>query len=170
MKTYIILLRGVNVSGKNIILMQDLRNLLSKIGFQNVQTYIQSGNIILTSEEKKSVIPQKIKDAILANFGFETPVLIRTVDEWEKAIENNPYPIDGEKKVAFTFLNKTPKETSIEVNKAESDEFTIVDDVIYMYYSHSKMNIKSFEKKLHVNATSRNVRTTLKLLELAKKV
>ena len=70
MKKYIILLRGINVSGKNILSMSDLRQILNDLDFQNVQTYIQSGNIILESEVSKVLICEKIKKAILDKFGY----------------------------------------------------------------------------------------------------
>ena len=171
MKTYIILLRGINVSGKNKILMQDLRNVLTSLGFQNVQTYIQSGNIILDSEEKKEYITTRIKEAIFTEFGFTVPLLIRTVKEWEKALANNPYIANDEKKVAFMFLDKKPKEKNISVN-APNDEYEIINDVVHIHctkgFGHSKLTINIFEKKLNVTATTRNFRTTKKLLELAK--
>ena len=170
MKTYIILLRGINVSGKNKILMQDLRDVLISLGFQNVQTYIQSGNVILNSEEKKECITSKIKEAIITEFGFTVPVLIRTVKEWKKALVNNPFYDKEEKKVAFVFLNQIPKETAIEI-KGNTDKFSIVKDVVYIYckegFARTKLTNKIFEKKLNVTATTRNFRTTKKLLELA---
>lgn len=171
MNRYIVLLRGINVSGKNKLPMADLRELLNDLGFQNVQTYIQSGNIILDSDERKSIVCDKVKEGIANKFGYNVPVIARTIKEWEKAIVNNPYPIDNPKVLHFVFLSDKPSNTSIEVPKAEGDYYEIIDDVVYLYtlggYGNSKMNINVFEKKLKVEATSRNLRTTMKLLELA---
>lgn len=171
-EAFIILLRGINVSGKNKLPMADLRKLLKDVGFQNVQTYIQSGNIILNTDENKVTVCNKIKEAIKEKFGYDVPVLARTIDEWKKIIDNNPYrKREANKKMYFTFLNATPKETKIEVNKAQGDEFKIVNDVVYLYceggYGKTKLSNNLFEKKLKVTATTRNLRTTLKLLELA---
>ena len=161
MKKYIILLRGINVSGKNKIQMAALRLLLNELNFQNVQTYIQSGNILLDSEEDSMAVCQKIKKGIRNSFGFDVPVLARTVKEWSHVIENYPFPIENEKIVAFTFLNMASKETGIR----------IVNDVVYLYcptgFARTKLTNNSIEKKLNVIATTRNLRTTLKLLELA---
>lgn len=170
--TFIILLRGINVSGKNKLPMADLRKLLKDVGFQNVQTYIQSGNIILNTNEDKVTVCNKIKEVIKEKFGYNVPVLARTIAEWKKAIDNNPYTKRKEdKKMYFTFLNATPKETKIEVNKAQGDEFKMINDVVYLYceggYGKTKLSNNLFEKKLNVTATTRNLRTTLKLLELA---
>lgn len=151
--------------------MQDLRELLSNLGFQNIQTYIQSGNIILSSKEDKSAIILKIEENIFSNFGYNVPVLIRTIDEWKKAIDANPYANKDPKRMCFTFLNDIPTKTTFEVNGIKEDEFTIIDDVVYIYapsgFGKTKLTNNLFERKLNVTATSRNFRTTLKLLELS---
>lgn len=173
MNTFIVILRGINVSGKNKLPMQELRELLSTLGFQAIQTYIQSGNIILRSDVARNTIVTQIQTAIKEQYGYDVPVLIRTVEEWEKAIANNPYPIDNHKVLHFTFLSEVPMSTEITVNAAEGDHYTIIDDVVYIYalggYGKSKLSNNLFEKKLKVTATTRNYKTTMKLLELAKK-
>ena len=171
MKKYIILLRGINVSGKNILPMSDLRQILNDLDFQNVQTYIQSGNIILESEVSKVLICEKIKKAILDKFGYEIPVIGRTIGEWEKAIEEYPFSTANEKIVAFTFLDRIIGSNEIEINNQGADEFKLNKEVVYVYcpngFGKSKIKNNVFEKKLQVNATTRNLRTALKLLELA---
>jgi uncharacterized protein (DUF1697 family) len=172
MKTYIVILRGINVSGKNILPMAALRELLTKLKFENVQTYIQSGNIVLNSENSKEEIIEKVKNGITSKFGYDIPVLARTISEWEKAIANNPYPTENHKIVSFTFLSVIPKETTIEVNITNDDVYSVVNDMVYMYcpdgFGSTKLTNNLFEKKLKVIATSRNFRTTMKLLEMAK--
>jgi uncharacterized protein (DUF1697 family) len=152
--------------------MADLRDLLNELDFENVQTYIQSGNIILESDIEKDEICNKIKNGIQEKFGFDVPVLTRTVLEWQKAIENYPFSLENEKIVAFTFLNKPTKETSIEVKNITEDKYQISDDVVYLNcptgFGRTKLTNNIFEKKLNVIATTRNLRTTLKLLELSK--
>ncbi|MFK8060614.1 MAG: DUF1697 domain-containing protein [Polaribacter sp.] len=172
MKKYIVLLRGINVTGKNKIPMADLRELLSDLEFQNMQTYIQSGNIILDTELEKKEVCSKIKNGIQDKFGFDVPVLARTVQEWQKAIENYPFSTENEKIVAFTFLNKTTKETNIEVRNIGEDQYKIDNNLVYLNcpsgFGKTKLTNNIIEKKLNVIATTRNLRTTLKLLELAK--
>ncbi|WP_369047793.1 DUF1697 domain-containing protein [Tenacibaculum sp. UWU-22] len=171
MKRYIVILRGVNVSGKNKLSMAELRDVLNKLGFQNVQTYIQSGNIILDSKETKEVVCQKIKEAIAYKFGHEIAVLARTPQEWQKTLENYPFSQENEKIVAFVFLDKITKETVIEVKGVKEDKYKIVDDVVYLYcpssFANTKLTNNTIEKKLNVIATTRNLKTTKKLLELA---
>jgi len=151
--------------------MQDLRALLSDLGYQNVQTYIQSGNIILDAEKEKAIVEREIKDGIKAKFGYDVPVIARTVEGIEKAIQGNPYLVENEKVIAVIYLSDAVTKTSIEVNKDVDDQFTILKDVVYIYcpngFGRSKLTINVFEKKLNVTATSRNWRTTKKLLELA---
>jgi uncharacterized protein (DUF1697 family) len=172
MNKYIVLLRGINVSGKNKLPMQELRDLLNELGYQNVQTYIQSGNIILETVEKKTEIIQKIKKGIADTFGYNVPVIVKTVNEWEKAIAKYPFSIENPKIVAFVFLNQSTTETVIEIKGIQDDEYQIENDLVYIYcpngFGRSKLTINVFEKKLNVIATSRNYNTTKKLLELAE--
>lgn len=173
MKKYIVLLRGINVSGKNKLPMAELRVLLNDLGFQNVQTYIQSGNIILDSDEGKSVICNKIKAGIQDKFEYDVPVIARTITEWKKLISNYPFLTDNTKIVAFVFLNKKVYETKIEVKGINDDEYLIDKDMVYIYclsgFVKTKISNNLFERKLNVTATTRNYNTTLKLLELATK-
>jgi uncharacterized protein (DUF1697 family) len=174
MKRYIVLLRGINVSGKNKLPMAELRQILTNLGFQNIQTYIQSGNILVDAEDSKPKVAKKIKEAIALKYDYEVPVIVRTVKEWQKIIGNNPYTErEEQKKMYFTFLKNKAKETTIEINKAPGDEFTIIDDVVYLYceggYGNTKLSNNLFEKKLKTKATTRNYNTTIKLLEMAKK-
>ena len=173
MKKFIVLLRGINVSGKNKLPMADLRELLISLQFQNVQTYIQSGNIILESNLSKTEICELINQGIKTKFDYDVPVLAKTIPEWEKAIEKYPYPTENEKIVAFTFLDKKTEITTIEIKNIGEDLFKIENDLVYIYcpngFGKSKITNNLFEKKLKITATTRNLRTTLKLLELANK-
>jgi len=170
--TYIVLLRGINVSGKNKIPMADLRDLLNSLQFQNVQTYIQSGNIILESDKSKTAIGEIIKEGILSKFGFDIPIIVRTTPEWQKAIENYPFSLENEKIVAFTFLDRKSEIKEIEINNIGEDQYKINGDVVYLScpstFAKTKISNNLLEKKLQVIATTRNLRTTLKLLELAQ--
>ena len=153
--------------------MIELRSLLNELGFQNVQTYIQSGNIILESDKSKSEICEIIKEGVKAKFDYDVPVIIRTIPEWKKAIENYPFPLENEKIVGFTFLDRKSEITEIEINNLGEDQFKIENYVVYFYcpngFGKSKITNNLFERKLKVTATTRNLRTTLKLLELSEK-
>ncbi len=172
MKKYIVLLRGINVSGRNKIPMAELRDLLNNLGFKNVQTYIQSGNIILESIEGKSITCKKIKEGIQTTFGLDIPVIARTIPEWKKVIAKYPFPTDNTKIVAFVFLNRKVYETKIEVKDSSNDKYLIDNDMVYIYcetgFAKTKLSNNLFERKLNVTATTRNYNTILKLLELSK--
>ena len=171
MKTYIVLLRGINVSGKNKLPMAELREILNELGFQSVQTYIQSGNIVLESTETKEKICKKIRIGIHEKYGYDVPVLARTPKEWEKAIKAYPFSIENEKIVAFTFLDKVSREVKIEVKGIKEDQYKIDRDVVYLYcpsgFGKTKLTNNVLEKKLDAIATTRNYKTTIKLLEMA---
>ncbi|WP_272150321.1 DUF1697 domain-containing protein [Tenacibaculum aiptasiae] len=168
---YIVLLRGINVSGKNKIPMVELRELLNSLDFKNVQTYIQSGNIILESEETKETISKKVKQGIHEKYEYDVPVIVRTVSEWEKAIKGYPFSIENEKIVAFSFLNTVSNQIEIEVKGIKEDQYKIDKDVVYLHcpsgFGKTKLTNNILEKKLDVIATTRNYKTTVKLLEMA---
>ncbi|CAM1348985.1 DUF1697 domain-containing protein [Tenacibaculum halocynthiae] len=173
MRRYIVLLRGINVSGKNKIPMAELRELLNNLKFKNVQTYIQSGNVILDSDDSKEVICQKIEKEITSKYGYKVPVFARNQEEWKKAITAYPFSLENEKIVAFSFLNKKPASTEIEVKGIKDDKYKVDGDVVYLNcvsgFGKTKLTNNSIEKKLNVVATTRNYKTTVKLLELATK-
>ena len=172
MKKYIVLLRGINVSGKNKIPMVTLRELLNDLEFQNVQTYIQSGNIILTSEQSKLEVSKRIKKGILKKFDLDIHVIVKTALELNEIVKNYPFSLENEKIVAFTFLDKISDKETIEVKNIGEDLYKIVKDVVYLNcksgFGKTKFTNNVLEKKLNVNATTRNLKTTLKLAELAK--
>lgn len=179
MTKYIALLRGINVSGQKKIKMVDLKKLLSKSSLKNIQTYIQSGNIIFESENKnQQELAQEISTLIYKEYNFEVPVMIKCIDEWEKILNNNPFLQDKTidiKQLSVTFLDETPSNENIDlINKIDfsPDTFILNDTVIYSCYPNgigrSKMTNNMFEKKLKTIATSRNWNTVNKLYSLSK--
>jgi len=175
---YIALLRGINVSGHKKILMADLRELLSKNGLKNVQTYIQSGNVIFESDENPTELSKKISTYIYSKYNFEVPVLITKAAKFEFALKNNPYiKEDSEvdtKKLYVTFLSDTPtKERAVALLELDfsPDRFILLGDLIYSLFSNgagrSKMTLNVFEKRLKVSATSRNWNSVNKLFLLS---
>ena len=117
MSMYIAMLRGVNVSGQKKILMAEIVSHLQELNFENIQTYIQSGNIIF---EKKGATVEGLKpditDNIMDKYGFEVPVLIKTPEEIEYVLNNNPFINEHNKELKrlyVTFLAKSPPEQNI---------------------------------------------------------
>ena len=91
MTIYIALLRGINVGGKNIIKMSDLKRVFEGIGLYEVQTYIQSGNVLFKSNEEEEALRMKIEHEIAKVFGFSVPVILRTATELKQIIRNCPF-------------------------------------------------------------------------------
>jgi len=176
MKTYIVLLRGVNVSGKNIVKMAVLKAILIDNDFKNVTTYIQSGNIILSSDLGKDVVVTKVQQLINDHFQLQIAVFCLDLQEMEVALKNNPFTENIEpNKLFFTFLNEEPAAdllADLEKIDFATDQFKVIDKVLYFYLpngmSNSKLNNNFFEKKLKVTATGRNLNTIHKLIDLAK--
>ena len=178
MKTYIVLLRGINVSGQKKIKMAELRKSLEALSAEEVQTYIQSGNIIMkTDDYDEKSLAEAVHQIILKDFGFVVPTLAVDVEAWKEVVNNNPYLTDENLeggRLYVTFLSDQPSQECINETNAfdcSPDEFTIVGKVIYLNcitgYGKTKLDNNRFERKLKVPATTRNWKTTLKMLELA---
>src|SRR6266849_3285037 len=110
MPAYVAMLRGINVSGHKPIKMEDLRAVCSDLGFRDVDTYVQSGNIVLQSSlENPTIISKRIGAKIIESFGFEVSVIVRTSKEMRNVISNNPFlkenGIDSSK-LHVTFLSE----------------------------------------------------------------
>lgn len=175
MTVYITLLRGINVSGQKKIKMEDLRRLFDNLGFESVQSYIQSGNVIFRSTlSDLSVIASKIKHQINQKYGFEVPVLIRTQERLHKIIDNNPFFDKDLSKVSILFLAESP--TIIPTNeiinvKDDLEEFYFSNKEIYLFLpkgaGRTKLTTNFFERKMKTSITARNWRTTTKLQEIA---
>ena len=178
MQRYITLLRGINVSGHKKIKMEDLRRILSYSDFENIETYIQSGNIIFKSSEDSEEISQQISGYIYKEYKFQVPVISKTLSDWTLIIENNPFIKDTKialKSLYVTFLSDFPTEENIEILKSykfDSEKYFIDGTIIYSVYPNgagrTKMTNNFFENKLKVSATSRNWNTVHKLLAIAR--
>lgn len=180
METYISILRGINVSGQKKILMTDLKALYEELGFENVTTYIQSGNVIFTTKKPlpHKDLTRKIEEAIFKKYDFDVPVIIRTGGEMEKVLAANPLleekNIDIEK-LHVTFLEEEPSAERTKLIKDldySPDKFTILGKEVYLFcpngYGTTKLTNTFFENKLRVKATTRNWKTVNQLVVLAK--
>ena len=104
MKTYIALLRGINVGGYRKVPMAELIYILANIWLEGVKTYFQTGNIIFQSDEKKTELERRIQNSILNHFGFEVSVLVRTKQELNSIFENCPLSEDKKSTVILQYL------------------------------------------------------------------
>ncbi len=181
MNTYIALLRGINVSGHKKVKMTDLKTMFEDLGFTSVTTYIQSGNVVFQSKiADTDIISKSIEKGIVTQFGFDVPVLVFTHQTLRSIHRDNPFsePLKNEeiedKKMFFTLLSGEPDSLAIKELTATSydpEEFVITQQVVYFYaangYGRTKLHNNFFEKKLRCNATTRNLKTVIKLLELS---
>jgi uncharacterized protein (DUF1697 family) len=174
--TFIALLRGINVGGKNSLRMKELVFLLEGIGARNIKTYIQSGNVVFRSVEKDfSKLSRKLTAEIKKCRGFEPHVLILPLDAMDEAMAQNPFP-DAESEPSslhLGFLDAAPKNpnlSKLESLKKGSERFRLVGSVFYLHapegIGRSKLAAAS-EKLLGVPMTDRNWRTVCKIRELA---
>tara|TARA_R110002050_G_scaffold133134_7_gene255510 strand:+ start:50827 stop:51408 length:582 start_codon:yes stop_codon:yes gene_type:complete len=181
MTTYIILLRGINVGGHKKVLMSNLRAMLHDLDFKMVRTYIQSGNIVLKSDvDSNTEVSQIIKEGICDTFGYDVPVLARTYIEWKKIMEQSPYEEPNDlktKKWYYVLLQETPKLAlinSLQQEQFNNERFIISHSCVYLCtdqgYGKTKCDNNFFEKKLKVQATTRNHRTMMKLLEMGEQI
>jgi uncharacterized protein (DUF1697 family) len=179
MPRYIALLRGINVSGQKIIKMDKLRSIFESMDYQNVTTYIQSGNVIFDSEEEDpAIVRDRIVSELLSQLSFDIPVVIRTLDDLREVAQQTPHKTvntEANEQRYITFLSHTPTDAAIaklEALQNEVDEFRVKGLTVYLLirknYGESKFNNNFLEKKLGVSATTRNWETVNKLIQLAE--
>ena len=176
MITHLALLRGINVSGHNMMKMEALKTMLENIGFQNVRTYLQSGNVFVDSEEEASKVGFMIKQEIFKVFGHEVPIIVITKKDLELCFENNPYfkekDIDT-KKLYVAFVSTVLKKENIndlKISQFKPDEASIDGNRIFIKYDigagKTRLEGKYIEKKLNVIVTMRNWNTVTNLLAM----
>ncbi|MCW3787274.1 DUF1697 domain-containing protein [Plebeiibacterium sediminum] len=178
---YISILRGINVGGKKVIKMDALRKMYENLGFQNVTTYIQSGNVIFKGDDTEiTQITEKISLQIEKDFGFGVPVIVFTIEDLKEMINQNPFVNDSNKDISHlhvTFLSSeinSANKNGIKGKKQDGEEVCISEKAIYLYcpkgYSKTKLTNTFIENTLGVTATTRNWKTTTKLLQIADQI
>ncbi len=179
MKTYISILRGINVSGQKKIQMAGLKKLYEDLNFKDVTTYIQSGNVIFRVSEKiaEIALSEKIGKKIFEQYGFQVPVILRDSKEMKAVVDQNPFSgkrVIDLSKLHVTFLSKVPRKMladSLLTFQQTIDRFIISGREIYLYcpngYGTTKLSNTFFERKLEVTATTRNWKTVMTLNEIA---
>jgi uncharacterized protein (DUF1697 family) len=177
MATFVALLRGINVGGKSTIPMADLRQVFAGLGYENVQTYIQSGNVIFGSrQDDAELLIRDIEKAIAERFGKDVTVLLRTASQLDDVLTRNPFlgRQDDLTKLLVTFLAAEPDAESpqrLRPPAGETGELAVIGREVYLHvpdgYGRSKISNAFLEKKLGVAATTRNWKSIRKLRDLA---
>jgi uncharacterized protein (DUF1697 family) len=178
MTTYIAILRGINVSGHRIIRMEALRASLAALGFKNIRTYVQSGNVVFETDGPASGLAAKIEKRIVSDFGFDITVLTKTAKELADIVKRNPLLKDkaiDPTKLHVTFLSDDPPKNAPDLLKplvTGGEQFRILGRAVYLYcpngYGNTRLSNPAIEKKLSCGATTRNWNTTKTLLEMAQ--
>lgn len=160
---------------KKKIPMAELRALLTNVGLENVQTYIQSGNVLFqSSETDTSKLALKIQDTITSNFEFEVLVLVLKPEALQQIVDECPFPQQQKENSYFMMLYAAPENHLVEEISRLSypnEAFLITDYCVYFHcsigYGKAKFSNNFFERKLKVTATARNYKTMIKLLSLS---
>jgi uncharacterized protein (DUF1697 family) len=173
MNHYVSMLRGINVGGQKRVSMQMLKETYSSMGFENIETYVQSGNVIFSSETSALNAKEQIEKEIKHVFGFDVLVFIRTGNELGSLVSNQPFKQKDESKLHVTFLSKRPKDIQMDElisARIGAEDFVISGREIYLFcpngYGVTKLSNSFFERKLKVPATTRNWRTVNTLLAM----
>ena len=179
MASYVSLFRGINVGGRKIVPMSELKELHVSLGLGNVATYIQSGNVVFTSDEPNvSLLCRRIGDGFAARFGFHSDVVVRSAVDLEAIVANNPFsnqPTKETRWILVMFLAAHPTSAAEkELMRAYPgpEEFRVVGREMYIYYptgvGRSRLTGTLIEKKLETVGTGRNWNTVLKLQSMCR--
>lgn len=175
--SYIALLRGINIGPHKRIKMEALQRALQELGFEDIRTYIQSGNVVFkTASTDTTRLANKIEKKLLSAFGFPVPVIVRTSAELHQVIQKNSFlkevGIDSSE-LHVTFLSGSPEKIvlkSLDRIAAGADRFNGGGKEIYLHcpngYGETKLSNIALEKVLSVQATTRNWKTVTKLYEM----
>lgn len=176
MSTYIAMLRGINVGGQKMVKMDRLRASFEALGFAQVQTYLQSGNVVFKAGKGSPAdLTDKIEKRILRDFGFPVTVVLRTAAELKETIRDNPFlkekGIDATK-LHVTFLSEAPASVErLASLDSGSDRFRHSGKEVHLHcpdgYGRTKLSNNALEKALSVRATTRNWNTVNRLCEMS---
>jgi uncharacterized protein (DUF1697 family) len=176
MRTHIALLRGINVGGRNKLLMKDLVGLCEDAGCRDVRTYIQSGNVVFAADAElaagiKTELPRRIAD----RFGHRVPTVVRTAEEFRKAAGSHPFVAGATdpKHLHVGFLAEAPSTqaiASLDPARSSVDSFEVIGGEVFFHVpggmARTKLTTDYFDRRLGTVMTVRNWRTVNKLLEM----
>lgn len=175
MAVWFVLLRGVNVGGHNKLKMADFKAALTAAGLQNVQTYIQSGNVVFRSDLDEAGIAALVEKVLNDGFGLMVPVLILSEQKLSGIVEECPFQGDPSRIIlyfCFESVEETFDDAALQKLKLADDEVQVARDVVYFHAPEGIGRSKLAEKMdrlMPVQLTARNIRSARTLLELAEK-
>ncbi|HEY3863712.1 MAG TPA: DUF1697 domain-containing protein [Verrucomicrobiae bacterium] len=176
-RAFIALLRGINVSGRNMIPMIELRALCAKLKWGDVQTYIQSGNVIFTADSSAAMLETELERGIEKRFGFPIPVIVRAAVDWPVYMEGNPFPevTEAEGNRLYLVLSKAPPKPdaakALQERAAHGEHVRQVGGAVWIRFcasaADSKLSPALLDRLTGSTATARNWRTVLKLHQMS---
>lgn len=176
-QTNIALLRGINVGGHKKIPMAELRSLCAEIGWNDVVSYIQSGNLVFSASSATEFLEGQLQAAIEVRFGFSVTVIVRSAEDWRGYIDSNPFPQASEKEANFVMLalsKEVPASGAaqgLRDRAADGERVSQVGNILWVHFAggsaRSKLSPAVVNRLVGSPVTSRNWRTVLKLRELA---
>lgn len=175
MTMYVALLRGINVGGHNTLPMATLRALATDCGFADVATYIQSGNVVFGSRLGAIKVATVLHDAILAECGIDSRVVLRTGPDLAAVVAHNPFLARGADAkllhVLFMYPESTPTLKAVDPQFYAPDRIEVVGSNAYLHtpkgVGQSKLATETTMRKLGIVGTVRNWRTVTTLAEMA---
>ena len=175
MGTYVAFLRGINLGPKNKIAMPALRELAAGLGYTDVATHINSGNLIFDSSKKAATLEREIAAAITESFGLRIDVAVRTPVQLKKILADNPYPDGNPSEVTVAFLTKAAPASAkakVATIATEAEPFTFAGQEVYVHYSNGLGTSKlaeRFSDIIGVSSTVRNMNSVTKIVALCDK-
>lgn len=173
---YVALLRGINVSGKNLIRMEALREMCTALKLSEVRTYIQSGNLVFASTQARSGLEAKIESGILSTFSLAVPVIVRSADEWRQSLAACPFSAEAASDPSHLYLltAKAPFPTEVsnelQVKGRDGELARLVGDDLWIYYprgmARSKITPSLIDRLAGSPSTARNWKTASAVLEM----
>lgn len=168
MKAFAALLRAVNVGGTGKLPMTELRSLCEKASFEDVRTYIQSGNVVFRSRLGEDGVRTKLEKLLAAKMGKSCGVMVRTASELERVIEKNPFPKAAPNRVIVIFMNDVvPKSALADVKNVASEEIRLAGRDVYVHYPDGQ-GVSKLKLQFASTGTGRNLNTVKKLAEMAR--
>ena len=177
MTAWVALLRGVNVGGGNRLPMAEFRASIESLGYAEVATYIQSGNVVFSSEDSEATIVERIRAVVADRHRLSVPVVVRSGDELAGLAGRHRFADDGTdpKLLHVAFLDRRPDVTvGPDPDRWLPDRWAVVGRELFLAYpdgsARSKMTIDQFERPWGVTATARNLNTVVKLADLVASI
>jgi uncharacterized protein (DUF1697 family) len=171
MTSYVALLRGINVGKAKRVAMATLREMAASLGYTDVATHLNSGNLLLTTDEDADTVRRRVEQAVQETFGLHADVVVRTADQLAEVLAANPFPDGDPSQVTIAFLSEPAPPglgERMAVLATEDEPFLVRDLEVYVHYGHGQGESKLAASSLGVSATVRNLRTVTKLVELTR--